>query len=150
MQSLQRMVEFRLVYGEVLKELGSHYRCLETSSRYDLVRTLRSTSLACRPSEGAWQRLLCGDDSILSCKQQRLTFLEAVHEMADCFELVLAPIPEGLILETEAPETKAAAPELAEPETPELGFKAERSRGRSSGPWRLAERGSMLRSRSRA
>lgn len=163
MHDLQRMVEFRLVYGEVLEAVGRYYQGRAESCRYELVKSLRSKLSAgiraCGPSEGAWQRLLCGPTgSILTCKLETLTYVEAVHEMAECFELVPLPIPAALLSKETATEKAAVSSptEVAEhAETiPELqGFKAERSPPRdrrSPGPWRSAERGSLMRSRSRA
>mmetsp|Transcript_42950 Transcript_42950/g.70869 ORF Transcript_42950/g.70869 Transcript_42950/m.70869 type:complete len:227 (+) Transcript_42950:2-682(+) len=163
MHDLQRMVEFRLVYEEVLFAVKSYYQGAESSSRYELVKSLRSELSAGKraygPSEGAWQRLLCGPTgSILTCKLETLTYVEAVREMAECFELVPLPIPAALLSKEAATEKAAESSptEVAEhAETmPELqGFKAERSPPRdrrSPGPWRSVERGSLMRSRSRA
>eukprot|EP00435_Cladocopium_sp_Y103_P007582 s4101_g2.t1 len=110
MHDLQRMVEFRLVYGEVLEAVGRYYQGrVESSSRYELVKSLRSElSAGIRafgPSEGAWQRLLCGPTgSILTCKLETLTYIEAVHEMAECFELVPLPIPPALLAKALGPK----------------------------------------------
>ena len=162
MPDLQNMVEFRLVYGEVIEATRRYYQQghLDSSSRFDLVKTLRrqltcDASLlgASGPSEDAWQQLLCGAGSILSSKQEHVTLLEAVREMAECFELVPSPIPEALQLKAISLPAEAPEAPSPEPEISELNFKAERSppqERRHSGPWRSAERGSLVRSRSRA
>ncbi|CAJ1375772.1 unnamed protein product [Effrenium voratum] len=125
---LQRMVECRLVYAEVLEAVRSLYSCKGDDCQVPLTRLSVVTHLrelfngmsiplgAATPSSRALQQFLQGSCTVEGCLAQ-LTLHEAVREVAKHFELVPPPIPDCLLKAPPAEEPQAS--EAEEREGPE-------------------------------